>query len=111
MEEILVRTQVVGPGTENRPERLRRVVVAISMVVVVVGVTMRNSFLVERDLLDGDVRSRNPRPRRDRLSKYHGQRQGPHRRGGPWSTAPGTTRRAAQTHNCLSSRAMFARTA
>jgi hypothetical protein len=43
---------VVGCGTENRSERLRRVVVAISMVVtvavVVVDVTVRHGFLVER---------------------------------------------------------------
>jgi hypothetical protein len=66
IEDVLVRTHVVGCGAESWSERLRRVVVAISMVVnvtvVVVGVTVRHSFLVERDLLDGDVRSQNPCP-------------------------------------------------
>ncbi len=67
IEDVLVKPRVVGCGAEKRPERLRRVVVAISMVIavavmVMVGVTVCHCFLVERDLSDGDVRSRSPRP-------------------------------------------------
>jgi hypothetical protein len=76
IEDVLVRTRVVGCGIENQPERLRRVVVAISTVVavtvVVVCVTVRHGFLMERDLLDGDVCSRSPRPRPHRLGKHQG---------------------------------------
>jgi hypothetical protein len=113
IEDVLVRTRVVGGWIENQPERPRRAVVAISMVVcvavVVVCVTVRHGFFVERDLLDGDVCSRSPRPRRDWLGKHQGQ--GTHRSGGPRSTAHGWARRATQTHDCPSSRAILARTA
>ncbi len=83
----------------------------IAVTVVVIGVTVRDGFLEERDLLDGDVRSRSPCPRRDRLSKHHGQHQGAHRCGSPQTTAYGPPRRATQAYDYPSSRATLARTA
>jgi hypothetical protein len=90
-EDVLVETRVVGGGNEDRPESLRRRVVAGCVTTVVVGVPVRHGFLVVCDLLDGDVCSRHPRPRRNRLGERDGQHQGVHRRCAPRSTAHGTT--------------------
>ena len=106
---------MVGCGTENRSERLRRVVVAISMVVtvavVVVDVTVRHGFLVERTC--STVTSAPEAHAHDATgwatstasTRAH-TAAAAHRR--PPTDPP---RRATQAYDCPSSRATLARTA